>query len=181
MSNWVLHGGGAETLLHVHLQIWPNILYMEQFMRRFIEAYKNYLPASSCSAVERVRVTDPRVDVIQTQLSLRSGAYCHCDECGIAMWWLPFGVWRRGGGWDERGRISFSSSFSLSLPSLLPRAEAAHSQLRQPVDAGQTGVQLWRHGQGSGCSAGGMRHSARFWCKGLYKQQQEFWRHGMQN
>lgn len=76
-----------------------NTWYSEEARGHYLTRLRalDYLPASSCSAVEREGVTDPRVDVIQTQLSLWSRAYCHCDECGITVWWLPLGVWWRGG------------------------------------------------------------------------------------
>lgn len=160
MSNWILDKKKNSLWLS------PNVWYAEQ---EVIEHYLkcactlHYLPASSCSAVEGESVTDPRVDVIQTQLPLRSRAYCHCDECGITVRRLPLGVWWRGGQWDGWRRIAFSSSLTLSLPSLFPWAEAAHSQLWKPVDTGQTGVQLWRHGQGSCWSVKRMRHNVRFW------------------
>lgn len=57
---------------------------------------KTYFPSTSSPVVVREGVTDPGVDVIQTQFPLRCSRYCHGDERGIAVGGFPFGV--RGGG-----------------------------------------------------------------------------------
>lgn len=49
-------------------------------------------PSASSSAVVGKRVTDPGVDVIQTQLPFRCSCYCHGDESGIAVGGFPFVV-----------------------------------------------------------------------------------------
>lgn len=103
------------------------------------------LPATACPAVVGEGVTDPSVNVIQTQLPVRGRPYCHGNESGIAVRGLPFRAGGRSGlytGWE----IFSFLSFSLLLPSpLLPTAQTADSQLGEPVDAGQTGVQVRRH------------------------------------
>lgn len=108
-------------------------------------------PSTASSAVVGKRVTDPGVDVIQTQLPGRCSCYCHGDESGIAVRGFPFIV--RRGGVRHRGQevsslppsISPLVLLASSSSSLFPRAQAADSQLRQPVNTGETGVQFRGH------------------------------------
>lgn len=111
-----------------------------------------YLPSTACSAVIRESVTDPGVNVIQTQLPLRCSWYCHGNESGVAMRGFPFTV-RRGGLRHRRYEVAPLPHFifllvplpSSSSSSLFTRAQAADSQLGQPVYAGETGVQVRGH------------------------------------
>lgn len=55
-------------------------------------------PSAARTAVVGKHVTDPGVDVIQTQLPFRCSCYCHGDESGIAVRGFPFGVGSGGVG-----------------------------------------------------------------------------------
>lgn len=130
--------------------LWPRNL-PEAFIKGQIVP-DGVLPSPAGSAVVGERVTDPGVDVIQTQHPLRCSCYCHGDESGVAVGGFPFGV--RRGGVGHRGYKVHPLPSSISLPVPLPcsssspfspRAQAADSQLRQPVNTGETGVQVRRH------------------------------------
>lgn len=111
-----------------------------------------HLPPTSRPAVVGEGVANPGVDVVQAQLSLRCSCYRHADQGGVAVGGLTLAV--GGGGLRQQG-----DKVSLLLASVFPTvppasgshrplpagAQASHSQLRQPVDAGQTGVELRRH------------------------------------
>lgn len=110
-----------------------------------------YFPSTPCSAVVGEGVTDPGVDVVQAQLPLRCSCYCHRNQSGVAVGGFPFAV--RGGGLRHMGQkvcplpapVFFLFPLHCSSCPLSARAQAADSQLRQPVNAGETGVQLRRH------------------------------------
>lgn len=128
------------------------ILRPRDFPEAFIKGQimpNGVLPSTACSAVIRKSVTDPGVDVIQTQLPLRCSCYCHGNESGVAVRGFPFTV-SRGGVRHKGYEVSpLPPSVFLLVPlpssSLFTRAQAADSQLGQPVYAGETGVQVRRH------------------------------------
>lgn len=133
------------------------ILWPRNFPEALVEGQivpNGVFPSTASSAVVGVSVTNPGVDVVQAQLPLRCSCYCHGNESSIAVGGFPLRVGR--GRVRHRGEevpslppsvlllIPLSSSTS-SSSSFSPRTQAADSQLRQPVNTGETGVQVRGH------------------------------------
>ena len=112
------------------LSVWPrgNRRFTGLMLLMVCEAY---LPPTASPAVIGKGVADPGVDVIQTQLPVRGGAYRHGDERGVAVGGLPLGAGgrRRGRAGREVSPLPPPVLFPLLLSSspLLPRTQTAHS------------------------------------------------------